>query len=180
MDPPSYEEARNQVPGSSQPPPPSYNPSPPTPPPSYREAVHSPPDPFPVLTPPVVPAAATPQPQNIRPVIHPVTQIGPARPVNSRRTPAVAQVVVTQPQAVPVQIQRLTNIPALVQCPFCRQTVVTKVTCAPGPSAWFLCVIIALTGLICGFCLIPFMVPSLQESRHSCPQCKAHLFTYRR
>uniref|UniRef100_A0A3Q3RYK2 LITAF domain-containing protein n=1 Tax=Mastacembelus armatus TaxID=205130 RepID=A0A3Q3RYK2_9TELE len=88
--------------------------------------------------------------------------------------------VVTQPPPVPVSVMYLTEIPGLVNCPHCHHTVTTKVTYVPGTAAWCTCVLLALMGLICGFCLIPFAIRGLQDAHHSCPQCRNVLHIYRR
>ncbi|XP_026214594.1 lipopolysaccharide-induced tumor necrosis factor-alpha factor homolog [Anabas testudineus] len=188
MEPPSYEETSLQPPAMSAQgfniyPPPSYHTShssPSTPPPTYGEAVSAPPDLFPVLTPPVAPVAVTSPPQNTDVIMHPVVQIGGMQPVSSRQTPSAVPVVVTQPPPVPIRVTCLTNIPGLVRCSHCQQVVLTKVSHTPSSAAWCMCVLIAVMGLVCGFCLIPLMIRGLQDTHHSCPLCNAHLHTYRR
>uniref|UniRef100_UPI0037E71953 lipopolysaccharide-induced tumor necrosis factor-alpha factor homolog n=1 Tax=Semicossyphus pulcher TaxID=241346 RepID=UPI0037E71953 len=184
MEPPSYEEARLHPPalspeGFNIPPPPSYDislNSPSTPPPTYGEAITVQPDPFPVLTPPRLPTAASTPSRNTGVTIHPITQIGVTSPVSGRQT----QPVVTQPQPVPVALTYLGDVPAVVRCQHCHRVVTTKVTYLPGRAAWCMCLLLTLMGLVCGFCLIPFMVRSLQDAHHSCPQCGNHLHTYTR
>nr|XP_040042020.1 lipopolysaccharide-induced tumor necrosis factor-alpha factor homolog [Gasterosteus aculeatus aculeatus]XP_040042021.1 lipopolysaccharide-induced tumor necrosis factor-alpha factor homolog [Gasterosteus aculeatus aculeatus] len=177
MEPPSYEEASLHPSAFNVLPPPYYHGpqhSPPTPPPTYGEAVSTRQDPFPVLT---LPTAQTSR--NHGTVIHPITQIGAVRHGGSRR-PQPAAVVVTQPAPVPVSVRHLGDIPALVRCPHCNRVVTTVVKHVPGMSAWSLCVFLALMGLICGFCLIPFMVQSLQDVHHYCPECKNRLHVHQR
>ncbi|XP_037620538.1 lipopolysaccharide-induced tumor necrosis factor-alpha factor homolog isoform X1 [Sebastes umbrosus] len=179
MEPPSYEEA------SLHPPavfnvllPPSYHTSlhsPPTPPPTYREAVTIQRDAFPVLT---VPTAVTPSSRNPGSIVHPLTQIGVTQPAGSRQTqPAV---VVTQPQPVPISVTHLGDSPGVVRCPHCQHVVTTKVTYVPGRAAWCTCVLISIMGMICGCCLIPFMIQGLQDAHHSCPNCRNQLHKYTR
>ncbi|KAM3864778.1 lipopolysaccharide-induced tumor necrosis factor-alpha factor homolog [Diretmus argenteus] len=71
-------------------------------------------------------------------------------------------VVVVQPQQQQQPITTLRDAPAVIQCPYCRQVVTTNIT------------------LVCGCCLIPFMVHGMQDVYHSCPQCKKHLHIYTR
>ncbi|KAM9314192.1 lipopolysaccharide-induced tumor necrosis factor-alpha factor homolog isoform 1-T2 [Pholidichthys leucotaenia] len=181
MEPPSYEEAHRQpVQGiQNSPAPPAYDASllyPPTPPPTYREAVR--PDPFPVLTPPSVPAAVSPPSRSSGVIVHPVTQIGERPRTHNRQTqPAV---VVSQPEPTPVQVSFLRDAPTLVQCPHCNHQVTSKVRRVPGQAAWLLCFFLALIGLICGFCLIPLMVPGMQDVHHSCPRCGNRLHVYKK
>ncbi|XP_029915120.1 lipopolysaccharide-induced tumor necrosis factor-alpha factor homolog [Myripristis murdjan] len=181
MDPPSYDEANLHPPALSPdalniPPPPSYDASlasPPTPPPTYREAVTVQPDPFPVLAPPTVTTAVTSVPQQPGYIIHHSTQIGITETVQTRPAPTV---VVVQPQAV----SALGESPGVIQCPYCHQIVTTKVAYIPGRAAWCMCLLFTLTGLVCGCCLIPFMMHGVQDVHHSCPQCNNHLHIYAR
>ncbi|KAM6940212.1 LITAF domain-containing protein [Xenentodon cancila] len=104
--------------------------------------------------------------------------VGVTPVVNGRQAQTV--VVVSQPRPVPISVQVLRDVPGLVRCPHCEQLVTTKVTYTPGGAAWCLCVLLALTGLICGCCLIPLMVHGLRDTHHSCPHCRRHLHVYRR
>ncbi|KAG7237082.1 hypothetical protein INR49_032828 [Caranx melampygus] len=124
------------------------------------------------------PRTASLPPQNNGNIIHPVTQVGVRSAHNGSRQTQPA-VVVTQPAPVPVMVTCLRDSPALVRCPHCHHTVTSKVEYVPGRSAWCLCVLISLMGLICGFCLIPFMIRGLQDAHHSCPRCgkPLHVFT---
>ncbi|XP_059199465.1 lipopolysaccharide-induced tumor necrosis factor-alpha factor homolog [Centropristis striata] len=174
MEPPSYEEARLHPPAlstvaSNVPPPPSYDASlyrPPTPPPTYGEAVTVQPGPFPVLLVPTLPQ------QTNGTIIHPVTQVGVRQP-----QPAA---VVSQPQPVPVSVTHLGDVPGLVRCPHCNRSVTTDVVYVPGRAAWCTCFLLSMMGLICGCCLIPFMIQSLKDAHHSCPRCGNHVHTHRR
>lgn len=185
MEPPSYDEARLHPSGLNTQvfnivPPPSYDASlisPSTPPPTYGEAVTIHPDPFPVLAPPRVPTAVTSPLPNTGVIVHPTTQIG----VRSAANGSQAQpVVVTQPPPVPIRVAYLRDSPALVRCPHCHHVVTSKVTYIPGRAAWCMCVLLAVMGLVCGFCLIPLMVRGLQDAHHSCPQCGNNLHIYTR
>uniref|UniRef100_A0A665W7I8 LITAF domain-containing protein n=1 Tax=Echeneis naucrates TaxID=173247 RepID=A0A665W7I8_ECHNA len=86
-------------------------------------------------------------------------------------SPTVTEVPVKSP---------ISLCPGLICCPYCRHTVTTKVTYVPGATAWFLCVLLTLMGLVCGFCLIPLMIHRLHEAHHSCPRCGNHLHVYTR
>ncbi|KAM4751387.1 lipopolysaccharide-induced tumor necrosis factor-alpha factor homolog [Anableps anableps] len=182
MEPPSYEEARRHLPIQSpgqlhQPSPPAYTSglSPSTPPPTYGEAVY--PNAFPVLTPPSGQTAEATPPENSRITVHPLTQIG-ERPARGSRAPTVA--VVSQPQPVPIVVSSLRDSPGFVRCPHCRQLVTSNVTYVAGKAAVCTCVILALMGLFCGFCLIPLCMRGLQDAHHSCPHCGEELHVYER
>ncbi|XP_017269782.1 lipopolysaccharide-induced tumor necrosis factor-alpha factor homolog [Kryptolebias marmoratus] len=176
MEPPSYEEASRHptinnsfTPGHG-----NFDSSPSTPPPTYRDAVH--PDAFPVLTPP---SAVVPPSQHSEVTVHPLTQIGRRGATsNSRQTPSVA--VVSQPQPVPIVVTSLIDSPGLVRCPHCRHLITTKVAYKPGWAAWCTCTMLALMGLICGFCLIPLMMRRLQDAHHFCPNCGEKVHIYKR
>lgn len=184
MDPPSYEEAEQHPRARGPevlhiPPPPAYNTtvsSPPTPPPAYGEAVEFVPDHFPVLN---VPRAQ----QNSAVFIHPTTQvIGPVpvvvtQPVSGTRS---SPAVIYQPQPVAVVPSQLTDCPGYMQCPHCGRTGTTVVSYAPSGTAWCLCMLLALAGLVCGFCLIPLLAKSYQNTHHSCPHCKKVVHVYKR
>lgn len=181
MDPPSYDEARLHPPTLSAhalhyPPPPSYDaslPSPSTPPPTYGEAVTIQPDPYPVLTVPTVTHSVSQPPQTTGIIIHPTTQIGVNQSVNVTRSQPAVQ---SQPQST----THLKDTPGIINCPHCHRTVTTKVTHVPGKSAWCLCILLSVMGLVCGICLIPLLVPGLQDVHHSCPYCENQIHVYSR
>ncbi|KAM8843565.1 uncharacterized protein ACB058_014803 [Synchiropus picturatus] len=165
MDPPTYEEARLHPPVSGRPadivsPPPSYDASlcpPPTPPPSYGEAVTQ--NPFPILTPPQVHTTVTSaQSPATRVNIHPTTFID-----NRSGT----------------ELRHLRNVPAVVRCPYCDEMVTSKVVFRPGMEAWLVCCILAASGLICGFCLIPFCTKCSQDTHHLCPNCGKLIYRHK-
>ncbi|XP_047432930.1 lipopolysaccharide-induced tumor necrosis factor-alpha factor [Mugil cephalus] len=180
MEPPTYEEASRHPPnaeGFSFTPPPAYDTSfslPSTPPPTYGEAVTVQTDPFPVLTPPSGLAAVTSPPRRAGvTTVHPTTQVGVTAPV-SRGQPQ--SVVVTQPG--PIAVTCLRDTSGYVCCPHCHHLVNSEVTYSPGKSAWCLCILLMMMGLVCGFCLIPLMVRGLQDAHHTCPRCEKPLHVY--
>uniref|UniRef100_A0A8C3A9S4 LITAF domain-containing protein n=1 Tax=Cyclopterus lumpus TaxID=8103 RepID=A0A8C3A9S4_CYCLU len=89
-------------------------------------------------------------------------------------------VVTTQPAPFPISVTHLADVPGLVRCPHCHNIVTSEVTYQSGKAAWCTCMLLAMMGLICGFCLIPLMVRGLQDAHHSCPHCKKHLHVYTR
>ncbi|MEQ2291778.1 hypothetical protein AMECASPLE_016445 [Ameca splendens] len=182
MEPPSYDEASRhlsvQIPEDvTHPSTPVYTSSlsPSTPPPTYGEAVY--PNAFPVLIPPSRQTAVVPPPGNSRITVHPLTQIG-ERPARGPRAPSVA--VISQPQPVPIIVSSLRDSPGFVCCPHCQQLVTSNVTYVAGKAAWCTCLILALMGLFCGFCLIPLCIRRLQDAHHSCPHCGKELYIYER
>uniref|UniRef100_A0A3Q3F751 Lipopolysaccharide-induced tumor necrosis factor-alpha factor homolog n=1 Tax=Kryptolebias marmoratus TaxID=37003 RepID=A0A3Q3F751_KRYMA len=91
-----------------------------------------------------------------------------------------AVAVVSQPQPVPIVVTSLIDSPGLVRCPHCRHLITTKVAYKPGWAAWCTCTMLALMGLICGFCLIPLMMRRLQDAHHFCPNCGEKVHIYKR
>ncbi|XP_049576456.1 cell death-inducing p53-target protein 1-like [Syngnathus scovelli] len=162
MDPPAYEVAT--LPPSSVDlegfdlcPPPSYDASilhSPNPPP-YQET-----NPFPVLMPTIF------SPPQTSPVV---------------TLPTPLDTVVTQPTSEQISTSsNLLDSPGSVQCPHCRRDVTTKIQNIPGKKAFALCCILAFSGLVCGFCLIPFMIADLWDVHHFCPHCGKHLHVHRK
>nr|XP_049576449.1 lipopolysaccharide-induced tumor necrosis factor-alpha factor homolog isoform X2 [Syngnathus scovelli] len=194
MEPPSYEEATLRLP-----PPPTYQ-TPSEAPPPYEETINAAPvrvvttthtsqvftrqprevnvqpDPFPVLR--------TPTSDTSPVFIHPTVEVGQRRHQARRGGGAHAtpvQVVVTQPQPQQtISITRLRNHPGYVRCSKCDNEVTTvKVLC---PSSWsfFACIMILFGCFFCGFCLIPFCIPSCWNVHHYCPRCHKCLYVYNR
>ncbi|KAJ8001311.1 hypothetical protein DPEC_G00168230 [Dallia pectoralis] len=141
---------------------PNYN----TPPPTYREAVTTQPNAFPVLTLPIQ--------QQTGVFLHPSTQIvsrAALQPTNQRTPPAVVY-------NAPVSRGLLGDAPCRTRCSNCHQSIMTVVTYKPGIAAWSMCLLFTLFGLICGCCLILFLVRGFQDAHHSCPFCHAHLYIH--
>ncbi|XP_041920675.1 lipopolysaccharide-induced tumor necrosis factor-alpha factor homolog [Alosa sapidissima] len=158
--PPSYLEASAYPPHSAQlpsTPPPAYTPG--SYPPSYNEidtaqsqahhhGNHT--NPYPVLS----------IPGNV--VIHQEVMI--------------ATQTMSQPVAV-IQVQpvALADSPTVTVCPHCHHQVTTNTTHKSGMAAWSTCLLLTLLGLICGFCLIPFLIDGCKDVHHSCPHCNRHI-----
>ncbi|KAA0722547.1 hypothetical protein E1301_Tti011922 [Triplophysa tibetana] len=87
------------------------------------------------------------------------------------------QVFMVQPQQI---VLSLGDTQTATVCRYCHNSILTVVEYKPGCAAWAMCLVIALLGLICGFCLIPFCVRGFQDAHHSCPHCHSHLGIYRR
>ena len=67
----------------------------------------------------------------------------------------------------------LSHAPQALQCPTCRQQIITVVRYEPGGGTWLIALIIFLFGGFLGCCLIPFCVTSMQDAVHTCPSCRA-------
>jgi len=87
-----------------------------------------------------------------------------------------------QPQTVIVTTQGLLlgPDPSAIQCPTCKQQVVTMVEYENGTMTWILVGTIAAFGCWLGCCLIPLCSPSCQDVVHKCPNCSCFLGRYRR
>ncbi|XP_022092489.1 lipopolysaccharide-induced tumor necrosis factor-alpha factor homolog [Acanthaster planci] len=83
---------------------------------------------------------------------------------------------VPQPQSVVVTTatmpMRMSQFPANVQCPNCRNTVTTNTHQENGTLVWLTALILLLIGLWLGCCLIPFCIPALKDTIHTCPICQ--------
>uniref|UniRef100_A0AAY5KNX8 Si:dkeyp-75b4.8 n=1 Tax=Esox lucius TaxID=8010 RepID=A0AAY5KNX8_ESOLU len=78
----------------------------------------------------------------------------------------------------PVSVGPLGDAPCMTRCSNCRQNITTIVTYKPGMAAWSMCLLFTLLGLICGCCLIPFLLRGFQDAHHTCPLCHAHLYIH--
>uniref|UniRef100_A0A3Q2XMC8 Lipopolysaccharide-induced tumor necrosis factor-alpha factor homolog n=1 Tax=Hippocampus comes TaxID=109280 RepID=A0A3Q2XMC8_HIPCM len=82
---------------------------------------------------------------------------------HSNPPPYQETTVVSQPTSEPTSTtSNLLGSPGSVRCPHCRRDVVTKIK----------------QMLVCGFCLIPFMIPDLWDVHHYCPHCGKHLHVH--
>ncbi|XP_066545507.1 lipopolysaccharide-induced tumor necrosis factor-alpha factor homolog [Amia ocellicauda] len=134
-------------------------------PPSYEEAVNHP-------LPQYAPLYPHPQPDfKGNPPPYPVQQMPP--PVSSPPLVAV-QTVYVQSAVV------FSDRPVQVNCPTCRQTVVTQLDFGSGTLAWLTCAGLFIFGCVYGCCLIPFCVDSLKDVTHSCPNCHSVLGVHKR
>ncbi|XP_066271743.1 lipopolysaccharide-induced tumor necrosis factor-alpha factor homolog [Branchiostoma lanceolatum] len=70
--------------------------------------------------------------------------------------------------------------PVHIQCTNCGQQIITKLTYITGMTTWLACMAIFVFGGFLGCCFIPFCVDSLKDVRHTCPNCGAHLGTFRK
>lgn len=138
----------------------------PSAPPSYEETVGinvNYPHPYPV-----------PQP-GLRPDgkgMNPPQYSGQPMPTS---TPVTVQTVYVQ-QPVVLFYDR----PVQMSCPSCNQMIVTRLCYESGALTWLSCGGLFLLGCIAGCCLIPFCVDALKDVEHFCPNCNAHVGSYKR
>ncbi|GJQ70746.1 hypothetical protein Trydic_g678 [Trypoxylus dichotomus] len=100
-------------------------------------------------------------------VHHPPPSYGVPQPQSS----TVTQVVVgAQPANFGPQQQAL-------NCPHCRQQIVTRTETKASTKTHIIALILCLCGCwLC--CCIPYCVDSCQNKNHYCPHCSAYLGTY--
>ncbi|XP_072022696.1 uncharacterized protein [Amphiura filiformis] len=77
-------------------------------------------------------------------------------------------------------VTRYGDHPVPVECTYCRHRVTTVVVQEKGTMVWLMVGIICLLGFWLGCCLIPLCIPSLNDSIHSCPNCKSVVGTCRK
>ncbi|XP_076838595.1 lipopolysaccharide-induced tumor necrosis factor-alpha factor homolog [Brachyhypopomus gauderio] len=162
IQPPSYSEACQC---------PSYvgqTAHPSTPPPTYSEAVGA------VVPTPNV-TTATPYP-----LLHLPTEVRTHQQVPPGSVQHTVRAERPRVALSPLQASRvpLGDGPTVTICTHCHQLITTTVDYKPGAAAWGMCCLLTLLGLICGICLIPFCIRSLQDAHHTCPQCNRHIGIY--
>ncbi|KAM5152659.1 LOW QUALITY PROTEIN: cell death-inducing p53-target protein 1-like [Mantella aurantiaca] len=70
--------------------------------------------------------------------------------------------------------------PVQTVCPHCQQPITTNITHEIGLMNLLLCCFCCFVGCDLGCCLIPCMINDLKDVTHTCPNCKAYIYTYRR
>ncbi|XP_072415553.1 cell death-inducing p53-target protein 1 isoform X2 [Chiloscyllium punctatum] len=70
--------------------------------------------------------------------------------------------------------------PVQTMCPHCQQTITTKITYEVGLLNTLFCLFCCFVGCDLGCCLIPCLIDDLKDVMHTCPNCKAYIYTYKR
>ncbi|XP_005990866.1 cell death-inducing p53-target protein 1 [Latimeria chalumnae] len=70
--------------------------------------------------------------------------------------------------------------PVQTVCPHCQQAITTKITHEIGLMNTFFCLLCCFVGCDLGCCLIPCVIDDLKDVTHTCPNCKAYIYTYKR
>lgn len=83
-------------------------------------------------------------------------------------------------QATTITTRTVLDQPILVRCPFCNMAVTSVTSPIVGCLTWLSSLGIAMTGLFCGCCLIPFCIRRLLDVKHTCPRCKNVIALYKR
>lgn len=84
------------------------------------------------------------------------------------------------PMVTVVKVGQWGPFPMNVVCPQCQARVMTATNASPGLLTWLLSGALVFFGCWLGCCLIPCCIPECQDIEHTCPNCKAHLGTFRR
>ncbi|XP_053326858.1 cell death-inducing p53-target protein 1 [Spea bombifrons] len=79
-----------------------------------------------------------------------------------------------------LQGETFNSSPVQTVCPHCQQPIITKISHEVGLMNFLLCCFCCFVGCDLGCCLIPCMINDLKDVTHSCPSCKAYIYTYRR
>ncbi|KAM4698090.1 cell death-inducing p53-target protein 1 [Rhinophrynus dorsalis] len=72
------------------------------------------------------------------------------------------------------------SFPVQTVCPHCQQPITTKISHEIGLMNFLLCCFCCFVGCDLGCCLIPCIINDLKDVTHTCPNCKAYIYTYRR
>jgi len=71
-----------------------------------------------------------------------------------------------------------------MQCPYCREQVISRTEYVNGSLAWIICASLAFAGIFLlipwFFCCVPFCLTACQDVEHYCPRCSRMLGVYRR
>jgi lipopolysaccharide-induced tumor necrosis factor-alpha factor len=88
--------------------------------------------------------------------------------------------VTVAPTVTVVTIASLGPYPIQMQCSKCRAEIMTTTKSSTGLLTWILAGGLCLIGCWVGCCLIPFCIDGCQDVDHFCPNCRAHIGTYKR
>ncbi|XP_029432325.1 cell death-inducing p53-target protein 1 isoform X1 [Rhinatrema bivittatum] len=70
--------------------------------------------------------------------------------------------------------------PVQTVCPRCQQAITTRISHEIGLLNMLLCCFCCAAGCDLGCCLIPCVIDEFKDVMHSCPNCKSHIYTYKR
>ena len=65
--------------------------------------------------------------------------------------------------------------PVYIRCRNCGNSGNTLVKQKVKKKAWVLCGVTSMLGLVCGCCLIPFLMPKMKRWEHYCPHCNTFI-----
>ncbi|XP_010183276.1 PREDICTED: cell death-inducing p53-target protein 1 isoform X3 [Mesitornis unicolor] len=70
--------------------------------------------------------------------------------------------------------------PVQTVCPHCQQAITTKITYEIGLMSFLLGFFCCFVGCDLCCCLIPCLFDDFKDVTHTCPNCKAYIYTYKR
>ncbi|KAL7979340.1 hypothetical protein Chor_015364 [Crotalus horridus] len=70
--------------------------------------------------------------------------------------------------------------PVPTVCPHCQQAITTKITYEIGLMNFLLGFFCCFIGCNLGCCLIPCLIDEFKDVTHTCPNCKAYIYTHKR
>nr|XP_035946899.1 cell death-inducing p53-target protein 1 isoform X2 [Halichoerus grypus] len=70
--------------------------------------------------------------------------------------------------------------PVQTVCPHCQQAITTKISYEIGLMNFVLGFFCCFMGCDLGCCLIPCLINDFKDVTHTCPSCKAYIYTYKR
>ncbi|XP_066304687.1 cell death-inducing p53-target protein 1-like [Branchiostoma lanceolatum] len=113
----------------------------------------------------------------------------PGQPEPGQPAVAAGNIVynaVPQPAGVPVIIPdppERSRVSVRVKCPSCQQVIDTVAEKKVGKFAWYVAGMVFLIGLSFPVfwlgCCVPCCMANFKDTKHTCPNCKAHVATYK-
>ncbi|KAG8145875.1 hypothetical protein E2320_012319 [Naja naja] len=70
--------------------------------------------------------------------------------------------------------------PVPTVCPHCQQAITTRITHEIGLMNFLLGLFCCFIGCNVGCCFIPCLIDEFKDVTHTCPNCKAYIYTYKR
>ncbi|EMP29448.1 cell death-inducing p53-target protein 1 isoform X1 [Chelonia mydas] len=70
--------------------------------------------------------------------------------------------------------------PVQTVCPHCQQAITTTITHEIGLMNFLLGFFCCFVGCDLGCCFIPCLIDDFKDVTHTCPNCKAYIYTYKR
>ncbi|KAG8430677.1 hypothetical protein GDO86_020172 [Hymenochirus boettgeri] len=94
--------------------------------------------------------------------------------------PPGASATTTTTTVTVLQGEMFQGSPVQTVCSQCQQHITTKISHEIGLMNFLLCCFCCFVGCDLGCCLIPCIINDLKDVTHTCPNCKAYIYTYRR
>jgi predicted RNA-binding Zn-ribbon protein involved in translation (DUF1610 family) len=98
-------------------------------------------------------------------------QLQQQQPIPAQQPPLVAQSSATSATKVVINKKHLGENPVRCTCSNCGSEILTRTERKTSAQQWLASVLLVVFGCVCGCCLIPFCIPSMKKTIHSCPRC---------